>query len=142
MLTFFTTGKPFRGHSGIIQRNALRSWLLLAPDVEVILFGDDEGAGEAARELGIRDEAHTEKNASGSNRMDSMFLRAQEIARHEVLCYCNCDIVLMRDFCEALGLVKAARAQFLMVGRRWDAETKEALDFKRNDWGAQLRGAV
>ena len=44
MLTFFTTGKPFRGHSGIIQRNALRSWLLLDPDVEVILFGDDEGA--------------------------------------------------------------------------------------------------
>jgi hypothetical protein len=142
MLTFFTTAKPFRGHSGIIQRNALRSWLLLDADVEVILFGDDEGAGETARELGIRHEARTEKNASGSNRLDAMFLRAQEIARHEVLCYCNCDIVLMRDFCEALGRVKAGRAQFLMVGRRWDAEVKEALDFGRNDWGAQLRGAV
>ena len=103
MLTFFTTGKPFRGHSGVVQRNALKSWMLLDPDVEVILFGDDEGAGEAARELGIRHEAHTKKNESGSNRMDGMFLRAQEIARHEVLCYSNCDIVLMRDFCEALG---------------------------------------
>lgn len=142
MLTFFTTGKPFRGHSGIIQRNALRSWLLLDPDVEVILFGDDEGAGEAACELGIRHEPHTEKNESGSNRMDSMFLRAQEIARHEVLCYSNCDIVLMRDFCEALERVKAARAQFLMVGRRWHAEVKEALDFGRKDWDAQLRDAV
>ncbi len=142
MLTFFTTGKPFRGHSGVVQRNALKSWMLLNPDVEVILFGDDEGAGEAARELGIRHEAHTKKNESGSNRMDGMFLRAQEIARHEVLCYSNCDIVLMRDFCEALERVKAARAQFLMVGRRWDAEVKEALDFGRKDWGAQLRDAV
>jgi hypothetical protein len=142
MLTFFTTGKPFRGHSGIIQRNALKSWILLDRDVEVILFGDDEGAGEVAHELGIRHVAQTEKNASGSNRMDAMFLRAQEIARHEVLCYCNCDIVLMRDFCEALRRVKAARLQFLIVGRRWDAEVREALDFGRNDWEAQLRGAV
>ena len=44
MLTFFTTAKPFRGHNAIIQRNALKSWTLLRPDVEVILFGDDEGA--------------------------------------------------------------------------------------------------
>jgi hypothetical protein len=142
MLTFFTTGKPFRGHSGIIQRNALKSWMLLYKDVEVILFGDDEGAGEVARELGICHVAQTKKNASGSNRMDAMFLRAQEIARHEILCYCNCDIVLMRDFCEALRRVKAARSQFLIVGRRWDAEVREALDFGRNDWEAQLRSAV
>jgi len=142
MLTFFTTAKPFRGHSGTIQRNALKSWTVLHPDVEVILFGDDEGAAEAARELEIRHEPHTEKNESGSNRMDFMFFRAQEIARHDVLCYCNCDIVLMQDFCEALGRVKAAHSQFLMVGRRWDAEVKEPLDFRRNDWGTQLRGAV
>lgn len=142
MLTFFTTAKPFWGHSRILQRNALKSWTLLDRDVEVILFGDDEGAGEAARELGIRHVAHTEKNASGSNRMDAMFLRAQEIARHEILCYSNCDIVLMRDFCEALRRVRATHPQFLIVGRRWDAEVKEALDFGRKDWGSQLRDAV
>lgn len=142
MLTFFTTAKAFRGHNGIIQRNALKSWTLLDPDVEVILFGDDEGAADAARELGIRHEPRTEKNESGSNRMDAMFLRAQEVARHDVLCYSNCDIVLMRDFCEALRRVKAAHAQFLMVGRRWNAEIKVGLDFARSDWEAQLRGAV
>lgn len=55
MLTFFTTGKPFRGRDGIIQRNALKSWTLL-PDVEVVLFGDEEGAAQAAEELGLRAE--------------------------------------------------------------------------------------
>jgi hypothetical protein len=142
MLTFFTTGKPFRGHSGIIQRNALKSWTLLHPDVEVILFGEDEGAAEAARELGIRHEPHTEKNESGSNRMDYMFLRAQEIARHEVLCYSNCDILLMQDFCEALGRVKKAYSKFLMIGRRWDADINEPLHFERDDWRMQLRAQV
>ena len=28
MLTIFTTPKPFRGHIGIIQRNALKSWTI------------------------------------------------------------------------------------------------------------------
>jgi hypothetical protein len=142
MLTFFTTAKPFRGHSGIIQRNALKSWTLLHPDVEVILFGEDEGAAEAARELGIRHEPHTEKNESGSNRMDYMFLRAQEMARHEVLCYSNCDILLMQDFCEALVRVRQAHSKFLMVGRRWDAEIHEPLHFERDDWRIQLREQV
>lgn len=142
MLTFFTTAKPFRGHSGIIQRNALKSWTLLHPDVEVILFGKDEGAAEVACELGIRHETHTEKNEAGSNRMDYMFLRAQEIARHNVLCYSNCDIVLLQDFCDALRRVKDAHSKFLMVGRRWDTEINEPCHFERNDRATQLRKHV
>ena len=58
MITIFTTAKPFCGHSGVIQRNALESWKRLHADVEVILFENEEGAAEAARELGIR---HVEK---------------------------------------------------------------------------------
>ena len=108
----------------------------------MILFGDDEGASEAARELGIRHEPHTEKNESGSNRMDYMFLRAQEIARHDILCYSNCDILLLQDFCDALGRVQAAHSKFLMVGRRWDTEIKEPFHFERTDWGTQLRDNV
>src|SRR6266478_4662444 len=142
MVTFFTTAKPFRGHSGIIQRNALVSWKRLHPDAEVILFGNDEGAEEVSGELGLRHEPSVDQAVEKTRRADIMFRRAQEITRHEVLCYCNCDIVLMQDFCEALGRVKAARSQFLMVGRRWDAEVKEPLDFRRNEWGTQLRGAV
>jgi hypothetical protein len=34
MITIFTTAKPFLGHSGIIQRNALQSWTLLHPETE------------------------------------------------------------------------------------------------------------
>jgi len=50
MITFFTTPKPFRGHIGVIQRNAIHSWKLVHPEAEVILFGNEEGAAEVARE--------------------------------------------------------------------------------------------
>lgn len=139
MLTLFTTPKPFRGHIDVIQRNALRSWTLLHPDVEVILFGDDEGAAEVARELGIRHEPHIQRNDAGMKRVDYMFRRAQEIARHEALCYVNCDIILMSDFPRALERVRAKYRQFLMVGRRWDTPITQAVQFSDPDWAQTVR---
>jgi hypothetical protein len=122
----------------VIQRNALNSWKRLHTDVEVILFGDDAGAVEVARELGLRHEPQVERNRFGSKRIDSMFARAQEIARHEVLCFCNCDIILLPEFCMALERVRAGHERFLMVGRRWDTDIREAVDFGDVNWGARM----
>jgi hypothetical protein len=140
MLTFFTTAKPFVGHNGIIQRNALKSWKLLHPEVEVLLFGDDEGAARIVEELGLKHEPHVEKNEYGTKRLDAMFARAQSIARHDFLCYINCDIVLMRDFPAALARVTAAHSRFLMVGRRWDLNVTEVMKFEEDGWDEKLRG--
>src|SRR5215471_10495914 len=115
MLTFFATAKAFRGHSGIIQRNALKSWTLLHPDVEVILFGDDGGSAEVCAELCLRHEPQVKRHESGMNYLDFMFDRAQKIAQHKYLCYCNCDIILMQDFWRAFAKATAERRQFLMV---------------------------
>ena len=79
MLTLFTTAKPFVGHSAIIQRNALKSWTLLHPNVEVILFGDDAGAAETARELRLRYEPFVRRSEHGSKRLDYMFSTARAI---------------------------------------------------------------
>src|ERR1700751_3534182 len=115
MLTFLTTAKAFRGHDGIIQRNALKSWKLLHPDVEVIVFGDDEGAAKVCSEFGLVHHRYVEQHASGRNLVDYMFRRASQIARHEYLCYCNCDIVLMEDFRRAFERARAWKKQFLLV---------------------------
>jgi len=104
---------------------------MLDPDVEIILFGDDRGAAETARELGLRHEPEVVRNRFGTKRIDAMFRQAQEMARHEVLCYCNCDIVLKQDFCVALERVRKAHGRFLMVGRRWDTDITEPLDFSK-----------
>ena len=142
MITFFATGKPFLGHSGIIQRNALKSWALLHPDAEVILFGDEPGAHEVAHELSIRHEPHVECNEHGTKRLDYLLSKAQEIARYDVLCYLNCDILLTADFWEALQIVRYSHTEFLMVGRRWDIEIDEPFNFERPNWQRQLRDEV
>lgn len=139
VLTLFSIPKPFVGHIGIIQRNAIRSWTLLHPDVEIILCGDDPGTAEVAREFGVGHEPDVERNSFGSALVNAMFSKAQARARYDLVCYVNCDIILMHDFREALERVRAAHQQFLMVGQRWDLDIKTSLDFADAGWESRLR---
>ncbi len=139
MLTIFSTAKPFKGHFATIQRNAIKSWTLLHPDCEVILFGDEEGTAEVAQEFGIRHEPQVQRNKYGTPFLHSMFDCAQEIARHDLLCYVNCDMFLMSDFRDALERVSDWRRTFLMVGRRWNTNITEPWDFTDPNWERRLR---
>jgi hypothetical protein len=126
MLTIFTTPKPFFGHIDVIQRNALCSWKALLPDIEIILFGNDQGAAEVSSEFGLRHEAYIEKNHFETKRLDYIFRRAQQIANHDHLCYVNCDILLLSDFARVFARIREKHRRFLMVGRRWDAPITES----------------
>lgn len=139
MLTFFTTAKPFSGHSAIIQRNALESWKQLSPEVEVILFGDEPGAAGICGELGLHHEPQVKRHESGMKYLNYMFERTQKIARHDYLCYSNCDIVLMGDFMEAFRRVVAWRRSFLFVSQRWDTEVSKPIDFSFPGWQETLK---
>lgn len=146
MLTIFTTPKAFRGHINVIQRNALKSWTLLDPSVEVIVIGDEEGAAEVSRELRLRHEPAVERSASGTKYVRSIFGRAQEIARHSVMAYVNCDIVLTEDFARGVAHVcghvesnGVTGGKFLMVGRRWDTDIAAPIDFSAADWAKHTR---
>ena len=46
-----------------------------------------------------------ERGAQGLKRIDYMYGKAQAIARHDVLCHVNCDIILMDDFIQAVERV-------------------------------------
>lgn len=139
MITLFTTAKPFNAHNGMIQRNALKSWKLLHPDVEVILFGDDEGAAEVCVELRLRHEPGVERHESGLKYVRHLFSQAQALAKHEYVCYVNCDIILLQDFIDGFQRVRRRMQDFLLVGRRWDTDVTQPVDFERAGWEAETR---
>jgi hypothetical protein len=139
MITFFTTPKPFLGHIATIQRNAIESWKRVHPQAEVILFGDDEGAAEAARELQIRYVPDVKRNEHGTKYLSPIFDGAQDLASHNCLCYINCDIILLSDFRVALQRVLALNGNFLMAGQRWDTDIAEPIDFSAVDWETAIR---
>jgi len=139
MITFFTTPKPFLGHIGIIQRNAIESWKRVHPQAEVILFGDDQGAAEAACELQIRHSPKVKRNEYGTKYLSPIFDDAQDLARHNCLCYINCDIILLSDFRVALERVLARNDKFLMAGQRWDTDIAAPIDFSDVNWAVAVR---
>ena len=138
MLTFFSTPKPFIGHLDIIQRNALQSWQQVDSDVEILLFGDDPGAAQICAELGIRHIPNVSKNRYGTKYLASIYDQAQELARHDLLCHVNCDILLSEDFSRAIQIVRQKCSPFLMAGRRWDVDIREPLDFSQSDWCSKI----
>jgi len=141
MMTIFTTPKPFHGHAGIIQRNAIMSWTLLKPRPEIILFGDDEGTADVAAEFGVRHFPDVARNEYNTPLLNDIFDKAQRSAEYDVLSYINADIILMSDFIEAVRRVVRSKRRFLMVGQRWDMEIGQKLDFSGN-WEARLVSLV
>lgn len=140
-LTFFTIPKPFDGHIGVIQRNAIASWTRLTPRPAIVLYGDEVGVAEAAADLNVTHQPDVARNAHGTPLVSDAFARAQAMPSVEpkhVLVYLNADIVLLDDFVPALERVRAWRRRFLMVGRRQDCELNEALNFEPG-WQARLR---
>jgi len=142
MVTIFTIPKPFRGHIGVIQTNAIRSWLALRPACEVILFGDEEGIAEIAFELGIQHIPQVECNEYGTPLVSSVFNIAQNIGSRHLICYANADIIFMSDFLRAAQQVSQQTHQLLVVGQRRDLDLGEPVDFTSPGWEEWLRARV
>ncbi|MGH8546546.1 MAG: hypothetical protein ACREX3_23605 [Gammaproteobacteria bacterium] len=142
MLTLFAIPKPFTGHIGIIQRNAIKSWTLLRPQCEIMLFGDEEGTEDVAREFGLRHVSQIARNELGTPLLNDMFDTAQHLASHRLLCFVNADIMLMSAFLQAVEQVCRWRESFLMIGRRSDVRIRQAWNFARHDWEQELQRYV
>ena len=142
LMTVFITPKGFdRPHIALIQRNAIRSWKELAPDVSVILIGDDPGVAEAAAELGVQHVPQVRRNASGTPLLSDIFAIARKASESPLLAYVNADIILMPNFLEVAQIISQTEAKFLLVGQRWDLDIREPLDFSTG-WQDRLMADV
>jgi hypothetical protein len=142
VLTIFAIPKPFLGHIGIIQRNAIQSWLRLCPDCEVILFGDEEGTRQIATEFRIRYMPDIKRNEYGTPLINAVFDIAQQIGAHQLMCYVNADIILLSDLLEAVQQVYRLKGGFLLIGQRWDLDLDEVIDFANPVWEKELRARL
>jgi hypothetical protein len=122
MLTILTVPKPFRGHIGEIQRNAIASWQALRRGIQIVLVGDEDGVEDAARDAGVEHVGGLERNDRGTPRLDSAFACTARVARWPRWCLVNADIVLLDDFPGAVERVASVFHDFLLVGESRDLE--------------------
>ena len=142
MLSLFALPKPFKGHIGAIQRNAISQWARLRPRLDILLFGNGEGTGEIAQELGLRHVPDVNCNEYGTPLLNDLFEKAQAIASYDTLCYVNADIMLLGDFMKAVQNVASWRDRFLMVGVRRNVDLDEPTIYESPDQEARLRALV
>lgn len=138
MFTLFTVPKAFKGHIGVIQRNAIGSWTRLQPRPEIILLGRDEGTAEAARDMGARHLPDIATNEFGTPLLDDLFRKAETAAQYPSLAYVNADIILLSDFLRAAEVVQRQVPKSLLVSKRISLDVPEVLDFGP-DWEERLR---
>ncbi|MHC1740427.1 MAG: hypothetical protein AB9897_04880 [Anaerolineaceae bacterium] len=130
ILTIFTTPKPFTNpHISVIQRNAIRSWVELGEEVQVILLGDEAGTEEAAKELGAVYLPRVKRNSSGTPLLSSIFSSAREASTSLILAFANADMLLLPDFLESARQIDQLCQNYLVVGQRWDLNITDPLDF-------------
>ena len=143
VLTVFSAPKSFANpHIAIIQRNAVRSWLHLGPDVQAMLVGEETGMAEAAAEYGIRLLPEVRRTESGTPLVSSIFALARQASESPFLGYVNGDIILLPDIVEATRQIAAqVSGPFLLIGQRWDLDVTELLNFSPG-WEARLRADV
>jgi hypothetical protein len=140
MITFFTIPKPFEGHIGLIQRNAIRSWLALGDEVKVVLMGDEPGTLEVAREFGITHRPGVQRSRLGTPLLNGLFSAIeQHDPQQRWFNYINADIVVLDDFLSGWREALGYKRRFLMVGQRVDMDVREPIDFAEADWQSKLR---
>ncbi len=137
-MTIFTVPRYFADNFKIIQYNAIKSWLLLKPQPEIILCGDEKGVSEFAIELGIKHIPDVEISDKGTPLINSVFDKAQAVAENAIVGYFSSDIILVSDFLSVVDKVSLKLNQFMIVGQRWDLDVKDYINFDEF-WEKELR---
>jgi hypothetical protein len=126
-LAIFAMPKPFAGPVGVIQRNAILSWTQLSPRPAIFLFGEEAGTAEIAAELRLGHLRDIQRNALGTPLLSDLLRRAREVTSSRLLCYINCDIILLQAFVDAVAQIQKKFPRFLAVAHRWEIELTEPL---------------
>ncbi|BAY76703.1 putative glycosyl transferase [Nostoc linckia NIES-25] len=142
-ITIFTVPKAFKGHIGIIQKNAIKSWKLLSPQPQILLFGNEEGIDEISENLDVIHVPNIQLNEYGTPLLDGIFRQAHELAKGSILSYINTDIILFNNFLLAVKQLQTASFdRFVMTGQRTDVNITEPLNFDIPGWDSKLRNFV
>jgi hypothetical protein len=138
MITFFTTFRNLNQP----ERNAIRSWLSLHEESEVIVFTESaevSAKAELPRTIFVHEMT---KHSSGPPLLNKLFEDASRLSKHKILCYCNSDIILLPEFLQRIEALTSIRLPFLAASQRIDVKIDFEVDFADRESVKMLRARV
>jgi hypothetical protein len=140
-LTIVAVPKAFRADIGLIQQNALDSWLQLPAEVQILVVGTDDGVAEAAAGARVRHLLAVAASKFGTPLFDDVLRQAEAASEAPLICFANADVILLGDLVPAVRRVQARMERFLIVGQCWNVKVTERLDFAA-DGAATVRRMI
>lgn len=137
MLTIFSTCKPFINEFELIQKNAITSWKKLSNNIEIIIFGNEKGVEDFCKYLCIKNIKNIERREELPI-LREIFYKAQRIAKWDILCYSNADIIFANGLLETIKAVKKIFKVFLITATRLDVKIDYEINFEQTNWQSEL----
>ena len=125
--------------------NAVKSWSKLTDTRNIILLADDKLTCEALHDEGLNDIQCVVHQCNHAVMVDHVDIScttrlAVSLARTDIVCLVNSDIVFLSDFLIAVtSLMTSAPRETLIVGRRIDVELTERINENVPGWDASMR---
>jgi hypothetical protein len=136
MISFLSSAKSFNSKNRDNQLRAIKSWLSIAEEIEVILYGHTDGAKEISDTLGITYIPEIESTREGVPYFNAITEHAKLHARYDTQIYLNCDILMTVSIVRAIRAVKFKK--YLMIGQRIDLQEEIQLTTDGSNWINQL----
>lgn len=136
MITFFTTTKAFIDKNLVNQINAIKSWIIGNKyGCEAIIFQKEKGIEKINGVPNIRIIEKIRSNENNVPFINAMFYEANLLAKNDILCFLNADIIINDDFIESLLKIhKSLKKKYLVVGQRYDTFFDYFIDFQNPQW--------
>lgn len=138
MITIVGVPRAFVGRHTQIQELAIQSWVELG---RVLLFGDDDGIGDASERFGCRWVPEVPSDDGGRPFLDVVFARAQQMSVGDVVVYANSDILIPPTYGAALEQLARTAGSFLAVVPRLELQFDAADEFEGVDPSRMLARA-
>jgi len=134
MITIFTVPKPYNKKINRIQDNAIKNWLNISDEFEIITLGDKENK---LKNYDFKHIDNIKKNIYGSFLINDIFYKIQKEASNNIIMYLSTDILLMKNIIEIIKKINNIFSEYLIIGNRWNIDINEKIDYK-TDWEEHL----
>jgi hypothetical protein len=124
MISILSSFKPFRGDAAPLQTGSLLNWRSLGEDLEIILYGDEEGVADQARKYGATHIPNILSSPRGVPRFDAIAEHAAANGKFDRQMYLNGDILLPPNFPAFRQAVSLDRYLWLGSGLIWAKTSK------------------
>lgn len=141
MITILSSPKAFIGSDGNNQINAIKSWINIHPEIEIILYGKSEGAAQVCNNFGIKYCPDIESNSFNLPYFNAIVNHAAVNAKYEIQMYLNCDVLINNAVIKFMKSFPF-KGKFLIVGQRIDLDRGINLNMENGGWLDELRRLV